>query len=214
MSLAYKEIFIKLEPFHLLPHKALYRPLQKQLVLSDIHLGKATHFRKKGIPMPGQSHLKDIDRIHYLIDNYRPETVLLLGDLFHSEYNNEWLWFKSLLMSYPNVQFVLVEGNHDILPRGTYQIENLLKIGRLEEQHILFSHHPIEQNQKLNICGHVHPGIRVTGKARQSVSLPCFVLSQTHFILPAFGDLTGLSIVDREKDTTYYVVTQDTVVEL
>jgi DNA ligase-associated metallophosphoesterase len=214
MNLSYKEIKIKSEPFYLLPLKALYRPLQRQLILSDIHLGKASHFRKKGIPMPGESHLKDIDRIHYLIDNYHPETILLLGDLFHSEYNNEWLWFKSLLRSYPDVQFVLVEGNHDILPRGTYKIENLLKIGRLEEQHIIFSHHPLEHLDKLNICGHIHPGMRVTGKAKQSVTLPCYVLTPTHFILPAFGDLTGLQIVDKEKDGKYFLVTQDTVVEM
>ena len=214
MSLTHLEIKIKHEPFYLLPFKALYRPLQRQLILSDIHLGKASHFRKKGIAMPSQSHLKDIDRIHYLIDQYKPETVLLLGDLFHSEYNNEWLWFKSMLMSYPDVQFVLVEGNHDILPRGTYVITNLLKIGRMEEQHIIFSHHPLPDSSKLNICGHIHPGMRVTGKAKQSVSLPCFVLSETQFILPAFGDLTGLQLMEKEESTRYFLVTQDTVVEL
>ncbi len=214
MNLVYTEITIKQEVFYLLPHKALYRPIQKQLILSDIHLGKASHFRKKGIAMPAQSHLKDIDRIHFLIDKYKPETVLLLGDLFHSDYNNEWLWFKSMLMTYPHVQFVLVEGNHDILPRGTYVIPNLLKIGLLEEQHLLFSHHPLENCKKLNICGHVHPGMRVTGNAKQSVTLPCFVLSDRHFILPAFGDLTGLKVVEREENTKYFLVTNESVVEL
>lgn len=212
--IAYKEIRIRHELFFLLPLKGLFRPLQRQLVLSDIHLGKASHFRKKGIAMPAQSHLKDIDRIHYLIESLNPETVLLLGDLFHSDYNQEWLWFKSILRSYPHVQFVLVEGNHDILPRGTYKIENLLKIGLLEEQHVIFSHHPIEQSPKLNICGHLHPGIRIRGKAKQSVSLPCFVWGPDHFILPAFGDLTGMHLLEKEKNTRYFAVTNDTVVEL
>jgi DNA ligase-associated metallophosphoesterase len=214
MNLVYTEIKIKNEPFYLLPLKALYRPLQKQLILSDIHLGKASHFRKQGIAMPAQSHLRDIDRIHFLIDKYHPETVLLLGDLFHSEYNNEWMWFKSMLMTYPDVQFVLVEGNHDILPRGTYVIPNLLKIGLLEEQHIIFSHHPLKNPPKLNICGHVHPGIRVTGAARQSFTLTCFVFAEQHFLLPAFGDLTGFKIMDKEENTDYYLVTQDCVVLL
>lgn len=214
MNLIYTEIKIKAEPFYLLPHRAAFRPLQKQLILSDIHLGKASHFRKKGIAMPGESHLRDIDRIHFLIDKYLPETVLLLGDLFHSEYNNEWLWFRSLLRTYPQVQFVLLEGNHDILPRGAYVIPNLLKIGQLEEQHLIFSHHPLENPGKLNICGHVHPGLRVTGKARQSVTLPCFAMNETHLIMPAFGDLTGLHLLEMDNNARYFLVTQDCVVEL
>jgi DNA ligase-associated metallophosphoesterase len=214
MRTAHIQISIRHEPFLLLPHKAIFRPLQKQLILSDIHLGKATHFRKQGIAMPPQSHLRDIDRIHFLVDRYQPETVLLLGDLFHSDYNNEWLWFKSMLRTYPEVQFVLVEGNHDILPRGTYVIPNLLKIGLLEEQHVIYSHHPLKKTGKLNICGHIHPGVRVEGKARQSATLPCFILGEKHFIMPAFGDLTGLRIVDIEPDTRYFAVASDRVVEI
>src|SRR4051794_39447624 len=98
MRPSYLEIFLAAEPFYLLPQKAVYRPLQKQLILSDIHLGKASHFRKKGLALPAQSHLKDIDALHFLLNSWKPETVLILGDLFHSDYNREWLWFKSLLM--------------------------------------------------------------------------------------------------------------------
>lgn len=214
MNPIHTEIIIKGEPFHLLPHRVMFRPLQRQLIISDIHLGKASHFRKKGIAMPDESHLRDIDRLHYLVDKYRPETVLLLGDLFHSEYNNEWLWFKSFLRTYPKVQFVLLEGNHDILPRGTYVIPNLLKIGILEEQHVVFSHHPLTAPAKLNICGHVHPGVRITGKARQSVTLPCFAMNETHLLLPAFGDLTGLHLLDMDEESRYFLVTQDCVVEI
>lgn len=162
--------------------------------------------------MPSQSHLRDIDRLHFLVDQWRPETVLILGDLFHSEYNREWLWFKSLLMHYPDVQFILVEGNHDILPRGSYVIPNLLKIGLLEERHFLFSHHPTDHPGRLNVCGHIHPGLRLTGTARQSVSLPCFYLSETQLIMPAFGDLTGLKLLEREAGSQYYLVANDCVV--
>jgi hypothetical protein len=40
------------------------------------------------------------------------------------------------------------------------------------------------------------------------------VLGPDHFILPAFGDLTGLTIMKKEKEVTYFLVTQDTVVEI
>jgi DNA ligase-associated metallophosphoesterase len=214
MKKSYAEIILMEETFYLLPQKALYRPVQKQLILSDIHLGKASHFRKGGIPMPLQSHLKDIDKIHFLLNTWKPETVLILGDLFHSEYNSEWLWFKSLLMEYPDTQFVLVEGNHDILPSITYAIPNLLKIGLLEERNFIFSHHPLVESSKLNICGHVHPGLRITGIAKQSVQLPCFYKSETLLILPAFGDLTGLKLLERDQTSDYFLVLGDRVTQV
>jgi DNA ligase-associated metallophosphoesterase len=210
----YLEIFLKQEPFFLLAQRALFRPRYKQLVFGDIHLGKATHFRKQGIPMPPQSHLKDIDTIHYLLNTWQPDTVLILGDLFHSEYNSEWLWFKSLLMAYPNVQFVLVEGNHDVMKEDVYDIPNLLKVRQIEELDFIFTHHPLDDPKKLNICGHLHPGIRLYGNARQSVKLPCFYKGQNHFILPAFGHLTGLQLLDREEDSEYYLVMNGGVTKL
>lgn len=164
--------------------------------------------------MPLQSHLKDIDKIHYLLNTWKPETVLILGDLFHSEYNNEWLWFKSLLMEYPDTRFVLAEGNHDILPPVTYALPNLFKTGLLEERDFIFSHHPLIESRKLNICGHVHPGLLITGKARQSVKLPCFYKSKTHFILPAFGDLTGLKLLEWDEASDYFLVLEDRVTQL
>lgn len=210
----YLEIFLNSERFLLLPQKALYRPHYRQLILGDIHLGKATHFRKQGIPMPAQSHLKDIDTMHYLLDTWKPETVMILGDLFHSEYNKEWLWFQSLLMYYPTTQFILVEGNHDILPLASYELPNLLKIGQVQELDLIFSHYPLNKPEKFNICGHIHPGIRLTGDARQSVSLPCFYKNKTHLILPAFGDLTGLKLLEREEDSEYFLVYENRVMKL
>jgi metallophosphoesterase superfamily enzyme len=114
-------------------------------------------------------------------------------------------------MEYPDTQFVLVEGNHDILPSVTYVIPNLLKIGLLEEQHIIFSHHPLIESVKINICGHVHPGLQIKGKAKQSEKLPCFYKSETHLILPAFGNLTGLTLLERDRNSQYFLVLHDRV---
>lgn len=210
----YKEIFLKDEPFLLLPQKAIYRPLKQQLILSDVHLGKATHFRKQGIPMPAQSHLKDLDKIHYLLNTWKPATLVILGDLFHSDYNREWLWFKSLVMEFSSVEFILVEGNHDILPESAYEMPNLIKLHLLEEEHFIFSHHPLQDTLKINFCGHLHPGVRIDGRARQSMKLPCFYYNNRHFILPAFGNLTGLFMLEQEESSCYYLVANDRVIKL
>jgi len=208
------EVDINGEIFYLLFHKALYRPGKKQLILADVHLGKAAHFRKKGIPMPPQSHLKDLDKLTYLVKTWEPRSVLVLGDLFHSKLNKEWLWFKSFLAQFPTTEFILVRGNHDILPEELYELSNLGSVDELEEENFIFTHAPLENPAKLNFCGHVHPGIRLTGIARQSITLPCFYNNHSHFILPAFGDLTGLFMLDREESSDYYLVTHETVVKL
>ena len=214
MNSPFLEINLTGEIFRLLPQKAIYRPAARQLILSDIHLGKASHFRKQGIPMPAQSHLKDLDKLHFLLDSWQPLSVLILGDLFHSDYNNEWLWFKSLLLHYPQVQFILVEGNHDILNSENYKLPNLLIAEYLVEENFIFSHHPLEQKYKINFCGHVHPGVQLYGNAKQSVKLPCFYFNGHHFILPAFGGLTGLYLLDREEFSDYYLVMPDKIVKL
>lgn len=214
MKQIYAEIELAGESFYLLLQKALYRPAVRQLILSDVHLGKATHFRKKGIAMPAVSHLSDIDRLQHLIKIWNPAQVLLLGDLFHSDYNREWLWFRSLVLDCPETAFILVEGNHDLLPEKNYELPNLSKVSSLEEPLIVFTHAPLAAPAKLNICGHVHPGIRLTGIARQSVRLPCYYHAGQNFILPAFGKLTGLQLVEKKANTVCYAITGETIVRL
>lgn len=214
MKKPYEEIQLRGESFYLLPQRAMYRPSNRQLILSDIHLGKAAHFRKQGIALPIQSHLKDIDKLHFLLTTWQPLSALILGDLFHSSYNKEWLWFKSLLMEHQQVQFILVEGNHDILDNALYTLPNLLKVKVVEEENFIFSHHQLEKSEKLNISGHVHPGIQLFGTAKQSMSLPCFYSGKTHFIMPAFGNLTGLHLLQREDESDYYLIVEDGIVRL
>lgn len=214
MKKPYEEIQLQGESFFLLPQRAMYRPSKKQLILSDIHLGKATHFRKQGIALPGQSHLKDIDTLQFLLNLWQPSSVLILGDLFHSTYNKEWLLFKSLLMEYAHLQFILVEGNHDILDGTKYILPNLFKVKFVEEEKFIFSHHQLKNQKKLNISGHVHPGLQLFGTAKQSMRLPCFYSGKTHFIIPAFGHLTGLHLLEREDYSDYYLIVENGIVKL
>jgi DNA ligase-associated metallophosphoesterase len=214
MKKPYEEIQLQGESFYLLPQRAMYRPSKRQLILSDIHLGKASHFRKQGIPIPMQSHLKDIDKLHFLLSTWEPLSVLILGDLFHSSYNKEWLWFKSLLTEHERTQVILVEGNHDVLANELYTLPNLLKVKTLEEEKFIFSHHQLDGGEKLNISGHVHPGLQLFGTAKQSMRLSCFYSGKTHFILPAFGELTGLHLLERETTSDYYVIVDCGIVKL
>ena len=70
--------------FILLYEKALYKPDESLLIIADVHLGKANHFRNSGIPMPANSQMSDYDNLKNLFHKIAPKQVYFLGDLFHS----------------------------------------------------------------------------------------------------------------------------------
>lgn len=115
-----------------------------------------------------------------------------MGDLFHSATNTEWDWLASVIQQFKDTTFILVQGNHDILPKQQYQ-----NVGIEVESHLFFTpeivltHEPEDFEDAINICGHVHPGIGIRGKAKQHVSLPCYFQTEKRLYMPSFGKLTG-----------------------
>src|SRR5690606_42158970 len=55
-------------------------------------LGKVGHFRKAGIGIPKEMEQQDLALISDLIHEYKPLKIIFLGDLFHSDMNNDWDW--------------------------------------------------------------------------------------------------------------------------
>jgi uncharacterized protein len=202
------------DSFDLLPEKAIYSVEKKMLVLSDLHLGKAMHFRKNGIAIPQESSKKDYAVLIDLIAKHNPEKVILLGDLFHSAYNSEWSLFCDFINIHSAIEFTLVIGNHDILQKELY---NDLKIAVVRESmeldSIIFSHEPMLEVPigKINIAGHIHPGVILYGMGKQKIRLACFYFNEDQLILPAFGRLTGLQLINPEKDSKVFAVVNNKV---
>lgn len=199
----------------LLPDKAMFWPTEKTLLLADLHLGKVGHFRKSGIPIPHQAEASTLDRLEQLLFQYEPEKMIFLGDLFHSEYNADWLGLNNLMERYPATEYILVAGNHDILDPGNYMESRLIYI----KDHYLsgpfiLSHEPMEEvlPGKYNLCGHLHPAVRMEGKARQYMRLSCFYFGDHTGILPAFGSFTGMAVIRPMKDERVYVVAGNKVI--
>ncbi|GAB4244154.1 MAG: ligase-associated DNA damage response endonuclease PdeM [Ekhidna sp.] len=201
---------IKKEELTLLPERAIFWEKHKLLIVSDLHLGKAGHFRKHGIPVSRKVHLKDLAILNDLIEKWKPEQVMFLGDLFHSFENNEWQDFIHFLQVHEGVKFTLVEGNHDILEEypATLHVVNRMELGPFSFTHIL------EEDSFFNISGHIHPGVRITGKARQGITLPCFHFTDSHAIMPAFGQFTGIKKIKPKKGDRIFAVAEDRVIEL
>ena len=193
--------------FELLPEKALFWQERETLIVSDIHLGKASHFRKAGLPVPPDMGKSDLEQLLELTRRKEASELIILGDLFHSEINIEWEWFKNWLSKLGSTKVLLIEGNHD---RDIIKESETIPIPVTDQliiDHLIFTHEPIERPAKgtYNICGHLHPGVKLRGKGRQSLRLPCFWFGKKRAVLPAFGNLTGYVSIPKNKADVYAI---------
>jgi DNA ligase-associated metallophosphoesterase len=198
------------EEFRLLWQRGIYWPARRALLLADLHLGKVTHFRKSGLPLPARANERDVEELVDLINGLRPAKLFFLGDLFHSHYNPEWEMFGQIRRHFADVEFNLVPGNHDILSDYQYARHGvILRPQSFRIGDFVLSHFP-QKSEGYNIAGHVHPCFSVHGTARQKETLPCFVFGKEGAILPAFGSYTGMARVrPTGADQVYIIVEQE-----
>ncbi|MEQ8535003.1 MAG: ligase-associated DNA damage response endonuclease PdeM, partial [Imperialibacter sp.] len=180
-------------------HKSIFWKEQECLIVSDLHLGKTGHFRKAGIPISSKIHTEDLDRLDLLLNKYQPKRLIMLGDLFHSDKNNEWEAFSDWRSQYQNLRITLTLGNHDIIETVNYKKINVTVVDELLLAPFFMSHHPTENANGYNLAGHLHPGISLQGKARQGVRIPCFYFGQKGALMPAFGNFTGYVAISPGK---------------
>ncbi|MBX2877723.1 MAG: ligase-associated DNA damage response endonuclease PdeM [Saprospiraceae bacterium] len=205
------------QTFYLHPFHAIYWEEQQTLLLADLHLGKAAHFRKGGLPVPATAGDSNWDRLQALLFDIKPARVLFLGDLFHSDYNPVWEELGDLIQQFRAVSFELIPGNHDILEDPYYQSAGLhLHPLTLEIPPFYFTHHPQAEIPEglYNLCGHIHPSVTLRGGARQSLRLPCFYFGEQQGILPAFGAFTGTANITVRAGDRVFVITSNEVVEV
>tara|TARA_B100000780_G_C20995019_1_gene397978 strand:+ start:182 stop:829 length:648 start_codon:yes stop_codon:yes gene_type:complete len=176
--------------------KVVFWKETSSLILSDVHIGKITHFRKNGISLPSFPALNNLNILKSAIEDYHPKQVVFLGDLFHSDYNLEWeewlLFFKSSRLA-----FKLIIGNHDSI---NFKIKNLDILKNWNKSPFYFSHYPFIESKIFNLCGHVHPSFLLKGKGKQQIKLPCFYITRKNIIFPAFGEFTGTHNIHLENN--------------
>ena len=210
------DIEIRNEKFTLLSQKAVLWKSKSILFLSDLHLGKAQHFRKEGIGIPEAIGEEDYTRLYKLFSDYPTDHVYFLGDLFHSEYNREWSRVKEMISHFSPTQFHLVIGNHDILSSEDYDSSGIHIVGKTHQiNSIKFTHEPPEKEYSEYIfCGHIHPGVSIKGRGRQYLRLPCFYFTENFMILPAFGTFTGVKTLNVSGNRKAFAVVKDKIVQI
>lgn len=206
-------IQIKNQNFVLHPLGVVFWKEESTLVISDVHLGKVSHFRKFGAAVPQKAVERNFAMMTKAIDYFRPNLVCFLGDLFHSSVNKEWHLFENWVSNVTS-SLILVEGNHDIISPTKYEKLGIQVVSEIQSKGFLFTHHPEEREGFFNFSGHIHPAIRLRGAGRQTLRLPCFFKSENQMIVPAFGEFTGSHILRPTKRDEVYAIAQETVFQV
>lgn len=195
--------------------RAVFWKSQRALLVADLHLGKAGHFRKSGIPLPASITLNDLLRLGELIEEFKPVKCFFLGDLFHSDYNNEFLLLKACIKKYATVEFILIKGNHDIVADQKIKGLGIAAIyDTLEIPPFQFTHHPQIDKKLYNFAGHLHPGYRINGLGRQSLKTPVFYFGAKQAILPAFSAFSGKALIKAKAGDHIFGIVDNELIKI
>ena len=88
--------------------------------------------------------------------------------------------------------------------------------GALKIDWFILTHEPMENpaGEYYNLAGHIHPGVHLSGKGRQSITLPCFYFGQHQGILPAFGSFTGLAMINPKVNDQVFAIADGKILNL
>lgn len=167
---------------------ALYWPAERTLIVSDLHLEKASFYASRGVMLPPYDTAATLAELAKVIDYYRPARVIALGDNFHDREGRARLTEESRTKI-----FALQQGREWIWITGNHDPETIANIGgdfaeTFEKSSLTFRHLP--GTTELEVIGHFHPVARVSVRGR-TLRRRCFASSERRLVLPAFGSLTG-----------------------
>jgi DNA ligase-associated metallophosphoesterase len=206
----------------LLARRALWWPAEATLFVADVHLGKAETFRALGVPVPAGPTAATLRRLGALVDDCRARRLVVLGDLLHARWAQAPATLDALRAwrrEREALHWVLVRGNHDDRagdPPGALGIDVVDAPSRLGP--FALCHEPagerVDAGDGYRLAGHLHPAVRLRGRAGDSARLPCFAIGAREAVLPAFGDFTGAWTVPRAAAPRLYAIAGDRVFEV
>ncbi|MEM7566496.1 MAG: ligase-associated DNA damage response endonuclease PdeM [Pseudomonadota bacterium] len=172
------------------PSGALYWPLERMLLVADLHLERGAAQARRGRLLPPYDTGETLKGLAAAVARYEPARVACLGDSFDDKagaaampdalaaplqammQGRDWLW---------------IAGNHDDESAGTLggDVAEEAEIGPL-----VLRHHPQPAPAYGEVSGHLHPGACVALDGR-NIRVKCVAYDATRAILPGFGALTG-----------------------
>ncbi|HKX95619.1 MAG TPA: ligase-associated DNA damage response endonuclease PdeM [Methylibium sp.] len=216
------ELALAGERLRLLAERAVFLPDHSTLLVADAHVGKAVSFRRLGVPVPSGTTSDTLERVSAIVRRHAAARVVFLGDFLHSARSHAPSTLGALARwraAWPALALTLVRGNHDERAGdpppalGVEVVDEPLRLGALA-----LCHHPRPVAGAYVLAGHWHPCVRVGGRARDSLRLPCYWLGDeaTHpvGVLPAFGGFTGMHPIERRPGDRVWAVAEDRLAEL
>lgn len=175
------------------------------LAVADLHLGYAWAHRAEGQLLPVETGEDSTERLLLLMARYRPEEVVLLGDIVHRAVDvpalhSELRWLA--LNVGERARLRLIGGNHDRELAASLAAAGIaLEVGRsttVGPHLLLHGDEPDEAMAKTRlrelsalggrvILGHEHPAIGLSDGVASHVKCPCFVIGKDFLVLPAFS---------------------------
>jgi DNA ligase-associated metallophosphoesterase len=212
------EVDIAGEKLLLLPERAMAWHAARTLFVADFHLGKAASFRSAGIPMPSGTTTENVARLERCIAAHRVTRLVFLGDFLHSaegRAEKTLARFGEWRASRRDLEIVLVRGNHDDRA-GDPPVQWGVRCVNPGEALAPFAlvHEPKPVRGGYALAGHIHPAVRLTGAAGESLRLPCFWFGPRVGVLPSFGAFTGSAVVRPKAGDRVFVVADDEVIEV
>jgi len=206
------------ESLWLLPGKAAYWEREGVLLVADLHLGKAAAFRSGGVAVPEGDVAADLQRLGALVDETAAGEVVVLGDLLHArsgrgrEVGDAFTAWRAERVG---LRITLVMGNHDHSagpPPGDWGIEVWPE--SVVRGPFRLAHEAAPGTGGFVIGGHVHPAVAVSESRRGGMRLPCFLVADSHAILPAFGSFTGTHVLGNEVAGRVFAIADGRIFEI
>lgn len=204
------------ETVKLLPERALYHPAERTLYIADTHIGKAETFHAHAMPVPSGA-ADDWARLSSVVQRTEAQRLVILGDLLHTRRGRAQTIIDAgaaWRQQHAALDVILVRGNHDAGagdPPASWRI-TCYDAPVTDASPFIWQHYPDAHPDGFALAGHLHPTVRLRGRAKQQLKLPCFHSTAQVMTLPAFSTFTDGATITPASDDRVFVVTPEAVI--
>ena len=204
------------EDIELSQDAALFWRRRQTLVIADAHFGKAAAFRRSGVFVPEETTEAALQRLTRLLEQTGAGRIVFIGDFLHAKEGRHPDTLRTIghwRDRHATVEMILVRGNHDRRAGDPPREFRMTCVeAPLLEAPFALAHHPVEVEGHYVLAGHIHPAVKLSGAGRQHARLPCFWFGRRVGVLPAFGEFTGVAIVEPEPEDRVFCIAGDEVI--
>ncbi|PTY07343.1 hypothetical protein DB347_08560 [Opitutaceae bacterium EW11] len=175
--------------------RALFVDAHRTLVVADIHWGYSAAHRAAGNLLPVWGDNEIASALWSLIEDYRPDEMIWLGDCLHAVAGRESAESFLAEATKRGLAVTVLAGNHDRL----WKVPTSTDARRGQ----FYFHHGDRRASSLppdaiEVLGHFHPAAGLSDGAGARLRLPALVASLRRVILPAFSPWAAGAVWNRQ----------------